>query len=84
MFILLLSAKYFSPLVSQGFGLAIIGIAVGLLVLWQIATHIAIRFLWRGRPLPALLLLSLSGVLLGFPSLWLLLLGPAFLTIGTR
>ena len=80
----LLTPRYFAPLLSHGLGLAIIGIAGCLLVLWQVATQVAIRLLWRGRPLPALLLLSLSGVFLGVSSLWLLLLGPALVSLGTR
>jgi len=80
----LLTPRYFAPLLSHGLGLAIIGIAGCLLVLWQGGPPRALRLPWGGGAPPALLLLSLSGVFLGVSSLWLLLLGPALVSLGTR
>jgi len=73
--------SYTMPMVHSGLGIAMLGLALGLVAAGYALSGVATRFLRTRRLGVGLLLAVVSVFFCTFPALWLVLLGPAVLIL---
>ena len=78
---LVVSPTYVEPMVRQPLGLALLGFGVVVLALGYGATYAAVRMLRAGRPTWVFLVVVATTIFCAFPTLWVVLLGPALLIL---
>jgi hypothetical protein len=77
-----LTPTYMAPMFHDPLGIVLLGVAVVVLVTGGGATLLAVRRLRAGKPQLATVLILAVTFLVAFPALWLVLLGPALVTIS--
>jgi drug/metabolite transporter (DMT)-like permease len=78
----LLTPSYMAPMFHDPLGVLLLGVAAVVEVAGGGATLLAVRRLRAGKPQPVTVLILVVTFLFAFPALWLVLLGPALVTIS--
>jgi hypothetical protein len=76
-----LTPTYFRPMVYNGLGVAMLGVAAALTVLGVVLGMMSLTAIWERKTRLAWILLVLQSVLCFLPTILILLLGPAALIL---
>ena len=78
---LIVSPAYFQPMVHEPLGIFLLVLGVVVFAAGCGAAYLAVRMQRRGRSVVAILLVLAITIFVTFPTLWVVLLGPAILIL---